>query len=108
MTRFLIAFIFPFITLFSFTQENATLSGYLTDGSSGESLIGAKVFIPSLKKGTVSNTYGFYSLTVPIGTYTVEFRATGLPTETKVIELTKDIRYDVEMGANLQTLKKLL
>ena len=103
---FLVFFTLLSTTLYS--QENATLSGYLTDGTSGESIIGAKVYIPSIKKGAVTNTYGFYSLSVPSGKYTVEFRATGLPTEVKEIDLSKDVRLDIEMGANLQNIEEVV
>ncbi len=65
----------------AFGQENSTLSGFITDGRNGETMIGAKVYIPSIHKGAVTNNYGFYSLTVPKGIYTVEFRIGGMDTE---------------------------
>lgn len=46
-------------------QENFTLSGYVRDSASGESLIGATVYEPGLKAGTSTNSYGFFSLTLP-------------------------------------------
>ena len=51
--------------------EEVTLSGYVKDGQSGESLIGASVFIPELNLGVTTNTSGFYSLSVPRGRYTI-------------------------------------
>ncbi|MCE2682987.1 MAG: TonB-dependent receptor [Cryomorphaceae bacterium] len=95
------------LTFSSWAQQNQTLSGYITDGTSGEAMIGAKVYIPSISKGAITNTYGFYSLTVPAGTYIVEFRATGLDTEIKEINLTSDVRLDVELGTNLQELQEV-
>lgn len=44
-----------------------TFFGTLTDGETGETLIGAKVEVESYNKATVTNEYGFYSLTVPAG-----------------------------------------
>ncbi len=44
--------------------QDVTLSGYLKDAANGEALIGATVYIPELHQGTVSNAYGFYSLTI--------------------------------------------
>ena len=52
-------------------KEHATLSGYIKDFESGETLIGAAVYIESLKVGVTSNLYGFYSLSVPAGKYKV-------------------------------------
>ena len=74
------------LALNSFSQEKFTISGYVNDGRSGESLIGAKVVIPSINQGAITNTYGFYSLTVPAGTYAIEYRALGLDTKIITIE----------------------
>ena len=48
-------------------QQRATISGYVRDAASGEALIGATVLDGRSRKGTVSNTYGYYSLTLPAG-----------------------------------------
>ncbi len=58
----LLLFLLP---LFSWAQEEVTISGYLTDESNGEGLIGASVYVEELKAGTITNVYGFYSLTLP-------------------------------------------
>jgi len=50
-----------------YAQEGkVTLSGYIKDNSSGETLIGASAFIASIGSGTTSNEYGFYSLSIPL------------------------------------------
>jgi len=86
----------------------STLSGYVTDGRSGETMIGAKVYIPSIRQGTITNNYGFYSLTVPEGSYTVEFRMGGLETETEFVDLSKDVRLDKEMATNVQIIEEVI
>ncbi len=50
---------------FSIHAQKYTISGYIKDAASGESLIGANVFDKTSLSGTSSNTYGFYSLTLP-------------------------------------------
>ncbi|QNH61602.1 TonB-dependent receptor [Hymenobacter sediminicola] len=45
-----------------------TISGYVRDGATGENLIGVAVVNPSTGQGTATNTYGFYSLTLPEAT----------------------------------------
>ena len=57
-----------------------TINGYVSDAKSGEALIGVKIFVPSLNKGTISNNYGFYSLTLEEGTYQIQFRSALFPT----------------------------
>ena len=49
----------------SMAQQRITINGYVTDRESGEKLIGATVFIPSLRQGVSTNQYGFYSIAVP-------------------------------------------
>ncbi|MFN7748519.1 MAG: carboxypeptidase-like regulatory domain-containing protein [Cyclobacteriaceae bacterium] len=50
-------------------QNNVTLSGYIQDESTGEELIGATIQVQGTSTGTVTNAYGFYSLTLPAGSY---------------------------------------
>ncbi|MCE2937422.1 MAG: TonB-dependent receptor [Cyclobacteriaceae bacterium] len=57
------------ITLMGIAQNNATLSGYIRDESTGEELIGATIQVQGTSTGTVTNAYGFYSLTLQAGTY---------------------------------------
>lgn len=108
--RFLSLTIFLFVANTSFTQsisQTYTLSGYVTDAKSGESIFGAKVFIPSIKKGALTNNYGFYSLTVPSGKYVVEFRLSGVQAKKKEITLNSDVRYDMELGESIQDIDEI-
>ncbi|PWL28739.1 MAG: TonB-dependent receptor [Fluviicola sp. XM-24bin1] len=101
--RFLAAFLLLFLSSVSWSQDSRTLSGVVTDASNGETVIGAKVYIPEIQKGAITNTYGFYSLTVPAGIYIVEFRMAGIETEKREVDLSKeDVRLDIELGANVQ------
>lgn len=67
--RCLILFFLIFHVI-SFSQ-NFTLSGYLEDIETGESLIGANILIDEINIGGSTNNYGFFSLTVPQGNYTI-------------------------------------
>ena len=66
------AFILLFIGSIS-AQKNHTISGYVKEEATGESLLGANVFVKETMKGTVTNQYGFFSLTIPEGNYTLVF-----------------------------------
>jgi len=63
----LFAFLLLSATPAVFAQNRATISGYVRDAASGEALIGATVVDVRSKKGTVTNTYGYYSITLPAG-----------------------------------------
>ena len=54
-----------FVNAFSLSaQDKYTISGYITDKSNGESIVGANIYCEELSVGVSSNTYGFYSLTL--------------------------------------------
>lgn len=50
-----------------------TLNGYVYDNASGEALLGTVIYVKSLGKGTTSNEYGFYSITLPEGEHEIQF-----------------------------------
>jgi hypothetical protein len=102
----LLSFIFIVFSLVALSQK-ATISGYVTDVSNGEAIIGAKIYIPLTKQGVVTNAYGFYSLTLPIGKYSVEYRYSSFSTLTKEIDLTKDVSVNVELGSSVNELDEI-
>ena len=79
-------------------QENYTISGYITDAESGETLIGATALVKEIGNGAVSNEYGFYSISVPKGKYTLEFSYIGFGNVIKPFSLSANYKLDVEMS----------
>lgn len=75
--KILFLLLFPVIAL---SAQEVSISGYIKDNASGEALIGATVYIPELNKATASNSYGFYSLTIPPGNYRVQVSFVGYQT----------------------------
>ncbi len=73
------------------TIEKYTLSGYIKDAKNGEDLIGASLFIKELKSGTNTNAYGFYSITLPKGTYTVLISYLGYKSTLQQLDLSQNI-----------------
>jgi hypothetical protein len=106
--RLLLLFFIFFTSFASLAQQKSTISGYLTDAKSGEALIGAKVYIPSLKVGAETNTYGFYSLTVEKGTYTIEFRFSGMSNYSKEFDLSQNVSFNYEMGSTEKQLQEVV
>lgn len=93
----LLFFLFTAIATMGHAQERVTLNGYVRDIANGEELIGVTVFIPQAKAGTTSNSYGFYSLTVPPGTYQVQFSYVGFRTVTLDVDLTEDMTRNIDL-----------
>ena len=90
--RILFIFSLFFFFLNFHAQEKFTLSGIITDEINGETLIGVNVIINELKTGTVTNEYGFYSITLPKGTYTVTISYLGFGDVNESISLEQNIR----------------
>ncbi|MFO7829902.1 MAG: TonB-dependent receptor, partial [Bacteroidales bacterium] len=80
-------------------QDKVTVSGYIQDKNSTEKLTGASVIIEGTNKGTASNRYGFYSLTIAPGKYNFRYSFVGY--EAQVIEL--DIKKDMVKNVSLVT-----
>jgi hypothetical protein len=107
----LLLIIFPFVSILNShgQQKSAppttkfTISGTIKSKAKGETLIGAS--IRAGNSGTSSNEYGFYSLTLEKGNYTLEFTAIGLQGKTEEIVLDKDIKLNVFLEDELKNLE---
>ncbi len=81
-------------------QSKYTVSGYVKDKKNGESLFGVNVYIKETMKGAATNEYGFYSLTVPAGNYTLTASFLGYQNNEQSISLTSDLRINIELGTS--------
>jgi hypothetical protein len=98
-----------FYASFLFAQTSFTLSGYVTDAGNGEELIGATITLSdNPSKGTTTNVYGFYSLTLPAGNYQVRYSYLGYQTVEREIELTQDQKVDVELPSQEMQLEEIV
>lgn len=101
--KLLLAGIFLILTALPAVADNVnpagllTISGYVKDAESGESLIGATVSVKELSTGTTANQYGFYSLSLKAAKYQIEFRYLGYQSVQKIVDLSKDIALNIEL-----------
>ncbi len=79
-------------------QEKFTISGYALDKDSGEGLIAANVIDLKTGKGTVTNTYGFYSLTLPKDSVILAVSYIGFETQIVPIDLNEDKNIDLSLS----------
>ncbi|MEH6682112.1 MAG: TonB-dependent receptor [Sediminicola sp.] len=110
MPQNLLLAVFGCFFLFSnlFSQQRYTISGKVSEGSSNESLIGVTVAFPELGTGTVTNEYGFFSITLPEGTYRLEISYIGYADQSRVIFLDKNQRLDIKMTGEAEELEEVL
>lgn len=84
-----------------------TISGTIRDADNGEDVIGANVTVKELPgTGTVTNVYGFYSLTLPAGDYTIVYSFIGFAPQEIPTKLDKDITRAIELGSGAIQLKE--
>lgn len=92
-------FVLFFFCSFLSAQQNFTLSGYLNDEGTGETLPFANVYLKSdPTQGTTTNVYGFYSLTLPEGEYVVVYSYLGYGNQEVNIDLTADRRLNIDLS----------
>jgi hypothetical protein len=97
MIRYLLVSTFIFFCFSLQAQEKVTLNGYIKDAQNGEELIGVTIYIPQLRAGTVTNAYGFYSITISKGVYDLQFSSVGYKTIKLNLNLQKDESRNIEM-----------
>ena len=94
---------------FSFGQsERYTISGYLKDKSNGDLLYGATIYVEETGNGSVSNLYGFYSITLPAGQYTFRISYIGYETKKMEVNLDRDQKLEIELGAESSLLNEVV
>lgn len=92
--------------LCSFAQEKFTISGTIKSKKNGETIIGAT--IRAGESGATSNDYGFFSLTLPKGSYTIHVSAVGLEEFSKEVVLDKDITLNIQLEDQSKTLDNVV
>ena len=80
--------------------QKVTLSGYMRDAETGESLISGTVYIKEAVQGTESNSYGFYSVSVPPGSYTVVFSYVGYAPIEQTMNLIENKTFNAELHSS--------
>jgi hypothetical protein len=89
-------------------QKKYSISGYVKDKGTTETLIGVNVVAPKAKKGTVSNSYGFYTLQLPEGKHTIEISYVGYETQSFEIDLKSNITRNVKLREETNELSAIV
>ena len=103
--------IFLFLLLnfnFIYTQNSFTISGYVQDNSNNELIIGASVIVKELQIGTVTNNYGFFSLTLVEGDYDLIFQSLGFEDQSLNFSLDRNISVNIFLNENIESLDEVI
>jgi len=90
------------------TPKSATISGFVRDAKNGETLTGAVIYpeeIPTV--GIATNSYGYFSLTLPVGKYSLIVRFLGYKTKTISLDLKENTQMSFDMEEESISLKEI-
>jgi len=97
------------MTSFVLGQDKFTVSGTISEASSGEGMIGAKVRVLDLQGvGAMTNEYGFYSVTLPSGTYKLEFSNFGFTSIVESIVLNSNLTINKELVEEVNEIEEVV
>jgi len=95
------------VSVLSSAQQKHTIGGIIKNKTNGETIIGASVKIIGKTGGTVSNEYGFYSLSLAAGSYQLEITAIGKKTDTIRVDLNSDVTRNISMEEEARNLDEV-
>ena len=96
--KFTLTILLLAICSITFGQEKFTLSGTVSDSLSGEAMINATIRVKGQNIGAISNEYGFYSITLAKGSYTIVYSSMDYSPKEFVVDLTKNNQRNVQLA----------
>lgn len=106
--RFLLVLVLFVSSTRAWSQEKYTINGTVKDASNGEALIGVTVYIREISNGTTTNEYGFYSITLPGGLYTVDYSYVGFQSVSTKVTLDKNVQQPIELNPEASQLQEVV
>ena len=104
----LLIFFSQYIILHRSFAQTIVVSGYVTDAENGEALVGTSLYEIYLQKGTTTNQYGFFSLSVPGDSAVVRFSYQGYEPLTLVFYAPLEELHRIEMRPTIVEYDSLL
>jgi len=101
MNKLCLIFLFLGVSFISYAQRH-TISGYVSEEKTSEKLIGANIYVKGTTLGTLSNPYGFYSLSLPPGKYQIIYSFVGYKPVVQDIDLSEDKSINIALIQNLE------
>lgn len=89
--------LFTLLLQVSGLAQKVTLSGYITDKSTGENLFNCGLYVKEINKTIYTNDYGFYSVTLEQGMYTIRVVYASYKSFESQLDLKKDTRLNIAM-----------
>ncbi len=92
----------------AFAQNKFTINGYIKDAANGEELIGATIYVKEINNGVTTNVYGFYSITLEPGNYTLSYTYVGYGQQIQNITLDKNTAVNISLISESEQLEEIV
>ncbi|MBT8295505.1 MAG: carboxypeptidase-like regulatory domain-containing protein, partial [Gramella sp.] len=89
-------------------QETYILNGVVTDASSNETLVGVNIIVPEAKTGVITNDYGYYSIRLPEGEYSIEVSYLGYQSKRSKVLLNANEKLDIQLFESSENLEEIV
>lgn len=89
-------------------KGEGVLTGYIRNAKTGEPLINAAIFVEKLQRSVVTDQYGFYSLSLPVGTHSLHVQGIGMSDARYQVAMHSDGKLDIDMKEQVTTLKEVV
>ncbi len=86
--------------------KGLTLCGYITNASNGEALTGATIYLPVQTSGTYSNEHGYYTLSLPAGSYLITYSFIGFASKTIRVDITQNAMLNIALSPENKLLEE--
>ncbi|WP_223033212.1 TonB-dependent receptor [Hanstruepera marina] len=100
--------LFWFSNHFVLAQEKVTLSGVVSDSNNNETLIGVNILFPELSTGATTNEYGFYSITLPKGSYKLIVSYLGYQDFSETVDLNESLTKNFSLSESVESLDEVI
>lgn len=88
--------------------QKFTINGYVKDSGNGEELIGVTILVVGTNTGTITNAYGFYSITLAPGNYELQYSYVGYRSQVKAFDLKENVEQNIDMESEATTIDEVV
>lgn len=106
--KYFLLFIIFLSSFTVFSQEKYTISGTIADDETGENLIGSTVYIKETKQATTTDLEGFFTISVPKGSYTLVFKSFGYKDQERLFVVDKSMKLKQKLTSSTKVLNEVV
>ena len=100
--------LFLLLTSTQSIAQKYTISGYVEDAATGERMVGVNIVAKELSLGTTTNTFGFYSITLPASSFTLEMSFIGYQKSSQVVNLVESVKINIALASQTEELTEII